>query len=241
MLCAAAVVAVLVSSCRAPASDAGRYQWVIVPQGEDRPVKVYVIDTVIGEVADWDQSRKKWSASHEAPLSTPDWNDIRKQRERIKQWADHDKKLQEEARVKQEEARVKREALLKTLSQMPLEKQVAWAKSIGIYKVAIRDFPKVNLFRFEGGSNITLTQYETLTVERGSPEKSIFPYKATDDGLVVWFSGREEGIPLPLEFGLSRTPMEKDHIFSAPVTLIDDVKAEIKRQEEKKKAHAENH
>ena len=59
---------------------------------------------------------------------------------------------------------------------------------------------------------------------------------------MVWFSGRVEGNPLPFEFGLSRTPMEKDHIFPAPATIIDDVKAEIKRQAEKgKEAHAENH
>ncbi len=57
MLCAAAVVAVLVSSCRAPASDAGRYQWNIVSQESDS-AQIYVTDTVTGEIAEWNRREK---------------------------------------------------------------------------------------------------------------------------------------------------------------------------------------
>lgn len=225
MLCAAAAVAVLVSSCRAPAPEAGRYQWVIVPGDEYSRDKIHVIDTATGEMAEWNGS--SWYPSYRAPLSTPDWNDIRRQREWNKKRAELEKKQQEEAREK-------RDALLKSYSQMSLEKQVAWAKGIGIYKISRG--------RGRGVSNsIDLELYDTLKGSSRGGLDGKRPYKATDDGLVVWFSGTVEGIRLPFEFGLSRIPMEKDHIFTAPATIIDDVKAEIKRQEEKKKAHAENH
>ena len=221
MLCAAAAVAVLVSSCRAPASDAGRYQWNIVPGNESRQDQICVSDTVTGEVAVWNGSA--WSPSYMAPLSTPDWNDIRKQREWEKKRAEREKKLQEETREK-------REALVKTYSQMPLEKQVAWAKKISIIKFRGR---RVGQAQFE--------LFEFLKHERGLDANDWRqPYKAQDDGIVVQFEGMVDD--MTFQFGLSHTPIDSKWIFLAPETIIDDVKAEIKRQEEQQKAsHAENH
>ena len=234
MLCAAAVAAVLVSSCRAPASETGRYQWGIVSQGEGRQDQIYVIDTVTGEVAEW--SGSSWSSSYRAPLSTPDWNDIRKQRERDKKRAEREKKQQEEALVKCE-------AFAKSFPQLPLEKQVAWAKDISICKFRgknpFHSMPPLSV-RYPGLIRLTLEHVETLKGERGSLDKSSLPYKATDDGIVVLFTGTVEG--RDLLFGLSRKPIDNKAVFPAPETIIDDVKAEIKRQEEKQKeAHAEHH
>jgi hypothetical protein len=220
MLCAAAVVMVLVSSCRAPASDVGRYQWVILPEGEGRRDQIHVVDTATGEMAEWNGREKRWTPSWLSPLSTPDWNDIRKQRE----WR---QKKQLEQEKKEKEAREKREALIKSYSQMPLEKQVAWAKNIIIYK-----------YRGKRSGTIDLERFTTLK-GKPAPDENRCPYKATDDGLVVWFDGMVEGNPL--NFCLSRTPFDSEGFFLAPATIIDDVKAEIKRQEEKKEAHAENH
>lgn len=221
MFCAAAVVAVLVSSCRAPAPEAGRYQWTYVPKDSGTD-ELYVIDTVTREVAKWNGS--SWSPAHNAPLSTPDWNAIRKDRE----WQ---KKIQEEAKKKREDACLKREALAKSYSQMPLEKQVAWAKTISIGKLSGKRF----VGKTSDNKDNYVDEFTILeTLKRRVNQKDIkWPYKATDDGIVVFFSGiADEG---PLEFGLSRTPMKRNDIFSAPATIIDDVKAEIKRQEEKKK------
>lgn len=230
----AVVCLLFVTSCRAPAPEAGRYQWGIVPQGEGRQDQVCVIDSVTGEVAVWEGS--SWSPFYRAPLSTPDWNDIRKQRERDKKWAERDKKLQEEAREK-------REAFAKSFPQLPLEKQVAWAKEISICKFRGKKplRPVLSgLVRYPGLTGLTLEHVETLKGERGSLDKSRVPYKATDDGIVVKFTGTVED--RLLQFGLSRTPIDNKDIFPAPETIIDDVKAEIKRQEEKQKeAHAENH
>ena len=224
----------LVAACRAPAPEAGRYQWNIVPQGEGRQDQIYVSDTVTGEVAVWDGS--SWSPSYMAPLSTPDWKAIRAERkERIKQKEEREKQAKED--------REKRDALAKSYAQMPLEKQVAWAKTISVKK-------SVNGPRSVGGLDLqgrlgrpspVYKHFEYLKHERGlGVDVWRQPYKATDEGLVVWFNGMADGGSL--EFGLSGTPVDSKQIFPAPATIIDDVKAEIKRQEEKQKeAHAENH
>lgn len=201
MLCAATVVAVLVSSCRAPASDAGRYQWNIVSQESDS-AKIYVTDTVTGEIAEWNRREKTWDLSYMAPLSIPDWNVIRERRV----WL--------EKREKKE--REKLDALVKSYSQMPLEKQVAWADTI---KIRTREDKSLK------------SKVETL--KGCSALATKWPYMATDEGLVVWFHGRVDGEYL--QFGLSPTPIDDKSFFLAPKTIIDDVKAEIKRQEEKKK------
>jgi hypothetical protein len=221
MLCAAAVVTVLVSSCRAPASETGRYQWNIVPGGEGRSDQIYVTDMFTGEMAYWDQIGKKWSPSYTSPGLLPDWNAIREEkRAQVKQWAKEKKQ--------KEEAREKHDALVKSYSRLPLEKQVAWAKNIIIYKYRGKRFDTIDLERF------------TTLKGKPAPDENRWPYKATDDGLAVWFDGMVEGNPL--NFCLSRTPFDSEGFFPAPATIIDDVKAEIKRQEEKKKeAHAENH
>jgi len=227
LLCAAAAVMVLVSSCRAPAPEVGRYQWVIVPQGEGRQDQIYVIDTVTGEVAE--RSGSSWRPSYMAPLSTPDWTDIRKQRAEKQQQA--------------EEAREKKIALTKAYGQMPLGKQVAWAKDISVCRRrATRYFLPGKPIRAGSEESFGLEIVERLKGGRGSfaTMRSLQPYKATDEGLVVWFNGEADGGSL--EFGLSGTPVDSKQIFPAPATIIDDVKAEIKRQEEKQKeAHAENH
>ena len=197
----AVVCLLFASSCRAPAPQAGRYQWTIVSH-DDKPDDLYVFNTENGEVAEFNTRSNKWVSSvMTKPL--PDWNDIRKQRE----------------------AREKRKALPKSFSQMPLAKQVAWADKIQVNKYFGERTECVELLK--GVANIYAI-----------PSRR--PYKATDDGLVVWFEGMAEGEYL--QFGLSHTPVKVYAVFLAPETIIDDVKAEIKRQEEKQKeAHAENH
>ena len=225
----AVVCLLFASSCRAPAPETGRYQWVIVPQGEGRQDQICVSDTVTGEVAVWDGS--SWSPSYMAPLSTPDWNDIRKQRERNTKRAEREKKLQEEAREK-------REAFVKSFSQMSLEKQVAWAKSIRIVRIHRRvclGTPEIFPASF------SLEILEDLKGEKNLAKRDARPYnKEAVDDLVVWFNGMADGGSL--ELGLSHKEFDKERVFPAPAMIIDDVKAEIKRQEEKQKeVHAENH
>ena len=217
-----AVACLLFASCRAPAPQVGRYQWNIVPH-ENEADTIYVIDQGTGEAAIWSGSEKKWRPTDALPDSLPDWNAIREERrEQVKQRAERKKQ--------EKETREKRDALVKAFSQMPLEKQVAWAKKISIIKFrGMRDGqPQFELFEF-------------LKHERGLDANDWrHPYKAQDDGLVVWFEGMAEGGELI--FGLSHTPIDSKGIFLAPETIIDDVKAEIKRQKEKQKeAHAENH
>jgi len=225
-----AVVGLLfVASCRAPAPEAGRYQWGIVPQGEGRQDQVCVSDTVTGEVAVWNGS--SWSPFYMAPLSTPDWNDIRKQREEEKKRVVRVKKLLEEAREK-------RDAFVKSFPQMSLEKQVAWAKNIRIVRVHRRVWSG-NPTHLP--ASFSLEILEDLKCEKNLAKRDARPYsKGAVDDLVVWFNGMADGGSL--ELGLSHKEFDKERIFPAPATIIDDVKAEIKRQEEKQKdAHAENH
>ncbi len=230
MLCAAAAVAVLVSSCRAPASETGRYQWVIVPQGEGRQDQIHVLDTVTGEVALW--SGSSWYPSYLAPLSTPDWKAIRAERKkRIKQ--------QEEREKQAKEDREKRDALVKSYAQMPLEKQVAWAKTISVAKVSI---DKRFNWMVSVSRPLSINIFDFLKHESGLDANfGRRPYKVTDKSLVVWFNGMADGGSI--EFGLSPTPSEVGIVFPASATIIDDVKAEIKRQEamQKKESRAENH
>ena len=224
MLCAAAVVAVLVSSCRAPAPEAGRYQWTIASH-ENGPDTIYVIDTATGEAAGW--SGNRWILADDQPNSTPDWKAIREaRRERVELI----KKEMMKAEKKAEEARVKREALVKSYSQLPLEKQVAWAKDISIYKLS----GKRLVGKTSDNMDIYVDDFTHIETLKGPPSNNLkWPYKAAEDGVVVFFNGKAD--ERPLQFGLSRTPMEKNGVFPAPATIIDDVKAEIKRQEEKKK------
>ncbi len=226
----AVVCLLFASSCRAPAPEAGRYQWVIVPQGEGRQDQICVCDTVTGEVAVWNGS-SSWTPFYMAPLSTPDWNDIRKQREWEKKRAERNKKLQEEAREK-------RAAFVKSFSQMSLEKQVAWAKSIKIVRIHRRVWSGDSKHLPAG---LSLEIVEDLKGEKNLVKRDARPYnKEAVDDLVVWFNGMADGGSL--ELGLSHKEFDKEKVFPAPATIIDDVKAEIKRQEEKQKeAHAENH
>jgi hypothetical protein len=203
VLCAVTVVAVLVSSCCAPASDAGRYQWNIVP-GESDSAKIYVIDTGTGEIAEWNRREKTWDLSYAAPLSIPDWNVIRERRV----WL--------EKREKKEREQL--DALVKSYSQMPLEKQVAWADTI---KIITREAKSRN--------------FKVETLKGCSIVSTKWPYTATGEGMVVWFYGSVKGGSMPLKFGLANPPTDSEGVFPAPATIIDDVKAEIKRQEEQKK------
>lgn len=233
-ICWLAAVAglLMVAACRAPAPQAGQYQWTIVPH-ENEADTVYVIDQGTGEAARWSESLKKWIPSDAMPDSLPDWKAIREMRaEQVKQRAEREKQ--------EKEAREKRDALVKAYAKMPLEKQVAWANNISICKFRGRRY--VGL-RADSTScyEDCLERFESLKGERFSAATMrLHPYKATDEGLVVWFNGMADGSSL--EFGLSRTPIDSKQIFPAPETIIDDVKAEIKRQAEKREeAHAENH
>ena len=192
----AVVCLLFASSCRAPAPQAGRYQWTIVSH-DDKPDDLYVFNTENGEAAEFDTRSNKWVSSvMTKPL--PDWNDIRKQRE----------------------AREKHKALPKSFSQMPLAKQVAWADRIHINKY-FGERPELRTECVELLKGVANTY--------AIPSRR--PYKATDDGLVVWFEGRAEGEDL--QFGLSHTPVKVYAVFPAPPTIIDDVKAILKKEENK--------
>lgn len=216
----AVVCLLFASSCRAPAPDAGRYQWNIVPRGEGWDDQIYVIDTVTGEIAEWSRG-SSWSPFYRAPLSTPDWDDIRKQRAR-----------QVEREKQEKEAREKGEALAKSYAQMPLEKQVAWAKDISVCK-----------FMYRGSSAQPALRLSRMVHMCEGLKGRCFgypaSYKSTDDNLVVCFEGETDGVRF--RYYLSRTPIDNKDVFPAPATIIDDVKAEVKRQAEQKESHAENH
>ncbi len=208
MLCAAAAVAALVSSCRAPASETGRYQWNIVPR-EDRADSICVIDTNTGEVAEWGGSSSGWWLKDGRPLALPDFQALRRER------AEKEKQAKE--------AREKRKALVESYARMPLEKQVVWAKRITVCK-AIIDKRVAGEHPF-----VRLESFELLKDEHGpAADKERRPYKVTDDGLVVWFNGMVDGGSL--EFGLSPSGDGKP-LFPAPATIIDDVKAILKKSE----------
>jgi len=233
---AVVVCLLFVSACRAPMPEAGRYEWVFVPRSENSGDQIHVIDTVTGEVAQWNGS--SWSPSYWAPLSTPDWNDIRKQREKNRK-----EQLEKENKVK--EAREKREALVKSFAQMPLAKQVAWANEISILKYKGKtnyppDYPP-GLVRISHQGQPHFEHFETLKKNGVCLlNGEVRPYKATDADMVVYFDGTAEGIRF--SFSLSHTPIDDKAFFPAPATIIDDVKAEVKRQaEQQKEAHAENH
>jgi hypothetical protein len=209
---AVAVSLLFVSACRTSAPEVGRYQWSIVPSKDGRKMFFYVVDTVTGELAEW--SGASWTPSNEAPLSVPDWDDIRQQRK---------------------EAREEREALVKAYAQMPFEKQVAWAKSISVCK--FNGYTCARRRGSDGSEKVAdLVLVECLKGGHRSPATTELPqsYKATDKGLVVWFHGEVDGDLL--DFGLSHTPIpDVSRVFAASTTIIDDVKAEIKRQEKRQK------
>ncbi len=216
---AVAVCLLFISACRTPAPEAGRYQWFFVPRDANRTDRILVADTVTGEVAEWDGV--SWSFSNMAPLSTPDWEAIRAERESlVKQRAEQEKQAKE--------AREKRVAIAKQYAQMPLEKQVAWAEMISVVKVSIDK-------RLHSSSVVKIEPFEFLKREGGlDPLCRRQSYKATDEGLAVRFNGVVDGESIV--FCLSPTPMPNYRwIFAAPSTIIDDVKAEIRRQEERQK------
>ena len=226
-LCAAAMVAVMaVAPCLAAESEAGRYQWQIVPR-ENVQESIYVIDTETGVVARWERSARKWFFDNTMPDSLPDWNDIWKQREDLEK--------------QKKEARAKREALLKSFSEMSLEEQVAWAKNISVGQHQRIRLPD-GVIPERGRMGYRFLEYlKRDPVFPSVANKEVASYKATDDGVAVRFNGMADGSSL--EFSLSHTQFEdRNDIFPAPETIIEDVKAEIKRQAEKQKeGHAENH
>ena len=249
-LCAAAMVAVMaVAPCLAAEPESGRYQWQIVPAGNGAADTIYVIDTETGEIARVDRPKRRW-----IPVVQPlDWSDIRKQRDDLEK----QEKAQAEQKEKEEKAaQAKREALLKSFSEMSLEEQVAWAKSISIlkyrgsrYTFSYQDIPGLPRQKTvpdaSGMRRVEVPDFEVfdyLKGERVNPDSTRRSrYKSTDDGLVVQFNGVVDGGSF--EFSLSHTKFDNfDYIFPAPETIIEDVKAEIKRQAEKQKeGHAENH
>jgi hypothetical protein len=217
---AAVSVAVLVSSCRAPASKAGRHQWVIVSSENFETIRV--IDTDTGESAAWDSLDKKWELSDTVPDSLPDWSALRKERaEREKQ---------------RKEASEKRDALLKEYAKMPLEKQVEWAERISVCKfIRRRMTDRENRQPSLGGAfgRQTLEYLKGGTLPATQMRQA--PYKETDADIVVWFSGMADGESL--DFGLSHTSIDNAKIFSAPPTIIADVKAILKKKEERAEVH----
>ncbi|MGI6389696.1 MAG: hypothetical protein ACOX7Q_05800 [Kiritimatiellia bacterium] len=215
---AVAVCLLFISACRTSTPEAGRYQWFFVPRDADRTDRILVADTVTGEVAEW--NGVSWSFSDMAPRSTPDWEALRAVRESLI-------KQREEREKQAKEAREKRVALAKQYAQMPLEKQVAWAEMISVVKVSISK-------RLHSYPGIKIEPLESLKREGGlDPPCRRQSYKATDEGLAVRFNGMVDGEPIM--FCLSPTPTNIENVFAAPSTIIDDVKAEIKRQEEKQK------
>lgn len=238
-LCAVAMVVVMVMPCHAAELEAGRYQWQVVPH-DNKEDSIYVIDTKTGEVAGVNRSAQSWF-----PVAQPlDWTDIRNQQaEREKQ-----KKEQAELREKQKKAaQAEREALLRSFSEMSLEEQVAWAENISVRKRRESRYA----FSYQepsgrGSSNKEIPNYELFDYLKGggrvAPNSTRGKlYKSTDDGIVVRFSGVTDGGG-SFSFGLSHSQKDTDDVFPAPETIIEDVKAEIKRQAEKRKEdHAENH
>ena len=239
-LCAAALVAVLVLPCRAAELETGRYQWQIVPREKGNDT-IYVIDRETGEVAKVDGSSKKW-----IPVAPSlDWNSIRKQREEQERQLAEREREWAEARRQQEEVDAKREAamdaFLKAFSQMSLEEQVATAKDIYVAQKTPNSSSLKYIEDLKVNNNVRTRpapSRSNVMEKKRPPLPSISD--VPDGDIVVQFSGRIDGDSF--EFHLSHTAFDNKKIFPAPETIIEDVKAEIKRQaEQQKEGHAENH
>jgi len=214
--------------CRAVAQDAVQYQWVSI--GEAAPV-LYAVNTVTGESAKW--AGGKWVPV--TKFSLPDWDDVRKQREAGER-AELERKAKEQAAV---------DAFCEAFSKMSLAEKVAMANRITVLKydeeaakvIAARPPP-----RLPPGALRPPQQSPLVTVERLVPSLMRQPlrdflsldlppdFAAKDGAVFVAFEGMvQEGL---VEVFLSSAWSDNKSFFPAPETIVEDVKAEIKRQEE---------
>ena len=235
------VVATTASLCRAAESDAGRYQWQIVPI-ENQTDAIYVVDTETGIIIKWNHSQQEWNPSD--VISLPDWDDIRKQKERAI-------KAQAENALREKEVKAKRdaamEAFLKAFSEMPLEEQVVVADDIYvIYPIKdSRSSRKEDLKRRgkylaeepSRGRPLLLPEYRRTAEGKQVPslprlsDEPPPPLAPQYGEPSVYFRGDINGGSF--SFRLSHTEFDNKKTFPAPETIVEDVKAEIKRQAEK--------
>jgi hypothetical protein len=193
-----------------------------------------VFDTVTGEKAVWDIGQKKWVPW--MPDSTPvDWDDVRMRREAWEK--------------RQAERLARYEAFLKKIPKMSLEEQVAWADSIEVFvyddkyrRVSIPTVTTIGNARFYQPYGLFRPQQASLKRLKASmrgPIRDLLggvsPSLDMKDGdIFIMFEGLMEEGALG-RFFLSNAASDNKTVFPAPPTIVDDVTAEVKRQEPRQK------
>ena len=210
---------------RASAQEAGRYQWTMAPRdsGVGSPIVPYMFDSVTGEIAKWDASRLKWIPDMK---TTPvDWDDVRKQREAAEKRLPpglRPARLQvlEEPETAQAEHQAKRDVLFEELSKKSLEEQVAWARHISLYRYVQQSPSHVSQFQ-----STEILKVSSIPPFTGRPTNP----KGSKEDVFVGFTGMlDDGTTV--RFFLSSTAFDNKTVFPAPPTIVEDVKAEVKRQ-----------
>jgi len=216
--------------------EATQYQ-IVSSTFEGGPPTLYAIHQSTGEVAQWNGSQNKWVPVFNR-VSPLDWDDIRRQQN------------EDDARRVRHEAI--RDDFWKTLPQKPLEELVAMAD--GIYVLRYEPFggeplgnritPHAECLKRDGKPVDKSLPFIANVVDNISP-----PVNKKGGEVLVQFNGQlkgwDEGYKIPgfrtsarqrnngrVHFYLSHSSPDNETIFPAPETIVEDVKAEIKRQAE---------
>ena len=216
-----------------------QYEWVTSKNGEPA---LYAINKLTGEVVKMDMAKKEWVLVAKPLL----WEDVRKRQE--------EQEKENAARQARQEAA--REAFWKALPQMSLKELVAKAHTISIWRCENNPLPssgespnpRPSPYSAEvlkqGGRQTVDTGKKWINEDNYSRDANLDTWRfdlKKGDAIVV-FDVRLEECVSSVKFYLSNT-VSDDEIIPAPATIIEDVKAEIKRQAEAQKkrgADAEN-
>jgi len=219
------------------------YQIVLSGGGDGGSPTLYAINQDTGEVAQWSGWQNKWIPGFNNVLPL-DWNDVRtQQEEQIKTrmaWA-----------AEQADRQAKNEALrdgfLKTIPHILLAEMVAMADDISIvyheqdryWNKRIKQPGRTLLIGDVSSSNMAPADFPNMKVEEVFIRFET-PLKGWVAPSPVIVGGRPvpgavytpDTIPGKVIFYLSHTSSDNKTIFPAPETIVEDVKAEIKRQAE---------
>jgi hypothetical protein len=257
-LAAAGCLLVLVAN-HASAQEAGRYQWTMAPRdgGEGSPIVPYIFDSVTGEIAKWNPLSNKWVPDMK---TTPvDWEDIRMQRENRENAAKARIEVAEKKRAENQAKRdafletVPRKSLEELLAG--LEDLVEKAESIQVMRYMGRQFiPRLSPDGTPLQETLQMENYapiETLKggrmpagvgrpwippsgtpsqplIERFNDWKNPSLEKKEGDIFVLFTRKLEEDVYV--QFCLSSTVFDNKTIFSAPSTIVENIKAILEKQ-----------
>jgi hypothetical protein len=234
-------VAGLLSFAGCRTSDTGRYQLTVVPDGSENKAHLYFLtDTATGMVARWNAG---WAVA--AP---PDWNDspqkyleMEKQRQKAKAFYDAFGALSLAEKVAGAQdifvakfvRRNARDSLVWTVSETlkgntekggPLHACYPWnRRGSSYYGPTKGNADKIGDFFSIPAGAVGAPQEGSEIIALGQP----FKRAAADPG---WFQSDSYMCLISSCAALTRTEYQ-ERIFPAPPTIIEDVRAEIKRQE----------